>query len=223
MNPLPASAPRLRLLIVDDSEVVRTGLRALLGAEPAFEVVGEAGTVAAGIAAAVAERPDLVLLDIRLPDGTGFDACRQILAKLPDTRVLILTSVAEETMVDDAIRAGAHGYLLKEVNGRALVQAIRDVVGGKSILDPAITERVLSLIRSNVPDTRNALQLLSPQEHRVVELIAQGRTNKEVAAAMGLAEKTVKNYLSTVFEKLHVSRRSQAAALFVQSGKRKQD
>lgn len=223
MNPLPASAPRLRLLIVDDSEVVRTGLRALLGAEPSFEVVGEAGTVAAGVAAAVLHRPDLVLLDIRLPDGTGFDACRQVLAKLPDTRVLILTSVAEETMVDDAIRAGAHGYLLKEVNGRALVQAIRDVHGGKSILDPAITERVLSLIRSNVPDTRNALQLLSPQEHRVVALIAEGRTNKEVASAMGLAEKTVKNYLSTVFEKLHVSRRSQAAALFVQSGKRKPD
>jgi two-component system response regulator DevR len=223
MNPPTSSAPRIRLLIVDDSEVVRTGLRALLGAEPSFEVIGEACTVAAGIAAAVAQRPDLVLLDIRLPDGTGFDACRQILTKLPDTRVLILTSVAEETMVDDAIRAGAHGYLLKEVNGRALVQAIRDVHGGKSILDPAITERVLSLIRSNVPDTRNALQLLSPQEHRVVALIAEGRTNKEVAAAMGLAEKTVKNYLSTVFEKLHVSRRSQAAALFVQSGKRKQD
>lgn len=216
-----ANAPRLRLLVVDDSEVVRTGLRALLGAEPTFEVVGEAGTVAAGVAAAVAQRPDLVLLDIRLPDGTGFDACRQILARAPETRVLILTSVAEETMVDDAIRAGAHGYLLKEVNARALIQAIRDVVGGKSILDPAITERVLSLIRSNVPDTRNALQLLSPQEHRVVELIAEGRTNKEVAAAMGLAEKTVKNYLSTVFEKLHVSRRSQAAALFVQGARRR--
>ncbi|HEY0968466.1 MAG TPA: response regulator transcription factor [Opitutaceae bacterium] len=215
------SAPRLRLLVVDDSEVVRAGLRALLGAESSLEVVGEAGTVAAGVAAAVAQRPDLVLLDIRLPDGTGFDACRQILARLPDTRVLILTSVAEETMVDDAIRAGAHGYLLKEVNGRALVQAIHDVVGGKSILDPAITERVLSLIRSNVPDTRNALKLLSPQEHRVVALIAEGHTNKEVAVAMGLAEKTVKNYLSTVFEKLHVSRRSQAAALFVQSGKPK--
>ncbi len=216
-----ANAPRLRLLVVDDSEVVRTGLRALLGAEPTFEVVGEAGTVAAGVAAAVAQRPDLVLLDIRLPDGTGFDTCRQILARAPETRVLILTSVAEETMVDDAIRAGAHGYLLKEVNARALIQAIRDVVGGKSILDPAITERVLSLIRSNVPDTRNALQLLSPQEHRVVELIAEGRTNKEVAAAMGLAEKTVKNYLSTVFEKLHVSRRSQAAALFVQGARRR--
>lgn len=224
MTTAPAKPlPRLRLLVVDDSEVVRTGLRALLGAEASLEVVDEASTVAAGVAAAVSHRPDLVLLDIRLPDGTGFEACRQILARLPDTRVLILTSVAEETMVDDAIRAGAHGYLLKEVNGRALVQAIHDVVGGKSILDPAITERVLSLIRSNVPDTRNALKLLSPQEHRVIALIAEGHTNKEVAAAMGLAEKTVKNYLSTVFEKLHVSRRSQAAALFAQSGKPRAD
>jgi len=219
MTPVSTPASPLRVLVVDDSEVVRAGLRALLGAEPALHIVGEAGSVAAAADVAAEHRPDVVLLDIRLPDGTGFDACRRILSRLPETRVLILTSVAEETMVDDAIRAGAHGYLLKEVNGRALVQAIRDVAAGKSILDPAITERVLSLIRSNVPDTRHTLDSLSPQESRVLALIAEGRTNKEVAAAMGLAEKTVKNYLSTVFEKLHVSRRSQAAALYVQGGR----
>lgn len=206
----------LKVLIVDDSELVRTGLRALLGADPSISLAGEAGTVAAAVAESVRLKPDMVLLDIRLPDGTGFDACRQILAAQPDTRVLILTSVAEETMVDDAIRAGANGYLLKEVNGRALIQAIHDVAAGKSILDPAITERILSLIRSNTPGTRHTLQTLSPQERRVLALIAEGRTNKEVASEMGLAEKTVKNYLSTVFEKLHVTRRAQAAALYVQ-------
>ncbi len=213
------TTPSLRLVIVDDSEVVRMGLKTLLEADPSLILVGEAGSVATAVETALKVRPDLVLLDIRLPDGTGFDACHKILEKLPETRVLILTSVAEETMVDDAIRAGANGYLLKEVNGRALIQAIHDVAGGKSILDPAITARVLSIIRSNAPGTRNLLDSLSPQERRVLALIAEGRTNKEVAAEMNLAEKTVKNYLSTVFEKLHVSRRSQAAALYVQQNR----
>lgn len=216
MTAAPARTSPLRLILVDDSEVVRMGLKTLLGGEPSLELVGEAGSVATAVELAVRVKPELVLLDIRLPDGTGFDACRRILEKLPETRVLILTSVAEETMVDDAIRAGANGYLLKEVNGRALIQAIHDVAAGKSILDPAITARVLSIIRSTAPGTRNALESLSPQERRVLALIAEGKTNKEVAAEMNLAEKTVKNYLSTVFEKLHVSRRSQAAALYVQ-------
>jgi len=219
-SPAPPSTP-LRLVIVDDSEVVRMGLKTLLESDASLTLVGEAGSVATAIETAVRTKPDLVLLDIRLPDGTGFDACRRILEQRPETRVLILTSVAEETMVDDAIRAGANGYLLKEVNGRALIQAIHDVAAGKSILDPAITARVLSIIRSNAPGTRNILETLSPQERRVLALIAEGRTNKEVAAEMNLAEKTVKNYLSTVFEKLHVSRRSQAAALYVQQNRDK--
>jgi len=219
-SPSPPSTP-LRLVIVDDSEVVRMGLKTLLESDASLTLVGEAGSVATAIETAVRTKPDLVLLDIRLPDGTGFDACRRILEQRPETRVLILTSVAEETMVDDAIRAGANGYLLKEVNGRALIQAIHDVAAGKSILDPAITARVLSIIRSNAPGTRNILETLSPQERRVLALIAEGRTNKEVAAEMNLAEKTVKNYLSTVFEKLHVSRRSQAAALYVQQNRDK--
>lgn len=212
----PIRPDPLRLVIIDDSEVVRMGLRTLLEGDARLAIVGEAGSVAGALETVFQTRPDIVLLDIRLPDGTGFEACKKILHKLPETRVLILTSVAEETMVDDAIRAGATGYLLKEVNGRALIQAIHDVAAGKSILDPAITARVLSLIRSNTPGTRSTLDALSPQERRVLALIAEGQTNKEVAAEMGLAEKTVKNYLSTVFEKLHVSRRSQAAALYVQ-------
>jgi two-component system response regulator DevR len=210
---------RIRLVLVDDSQVVRIGLRALLSTEPRVEIIGEASTVASAVETCLKVKPEVVLLDIRLPDGTGFDACRQILAKLPDTRVLVLTSVADETLVDEALRAGAHGYLLKEIDSRGLLQAVFDVAEGKSILDPAVTARVIQLIKGGSSATRDALAVLSPQEKKVLSLIAEGHTNKEVASQMGLAEKTVKNYLSNVFEKLHVSRRSQAAAMFVRESK----
>jgi two-component system, NarL family, response regulator DevR len=214
MSQLPA-LPRIRLVLVDDSEVVRLGLRALLGAERTLEIVGEGSSVATGVAACVKHKPDVALLDLRLPDGTGFDACRQILRRLPETRVLMLTSVADDTLVDEAIRAGAHGYLLKEVNSRALIQAITDVAAGKSILDPAVTARVMQFMKAGGP-TRDVLASLSPQESRVLALIAQGKTNKEAGNEMNLTEKTVKNYLSNIFEKLHVSRRAQAAAIYAQ-------
>lgn len=214
-------APSIRILLVDDSEVVRMGLRSLLDAEAGLAVIAEADSVSAAVRLADAHRPDVVLLDIRLPDGSGFEACRQILRRLPETRVLILTSVVDETLVDEAIRAGAHGYLLKEINARGLVQALHDVAAGKSILDPAVTARVLQLVKAGGHAAGHTLDALSPQEKRVLALIAAGRTNKEVAAEMGLAEKTVKNYLSTVFEKLHVSRRSQAAALYAQEMNRR--
>jgi two-component system response regulator DevR len=214
MSQLPA-LPRIRLVLVDDSEVVRLGLRALLGAERSLEIVGEGSSVATGVAACVKHKPDVALLDLRLPDGTGFDACRQILRRLPETRVLMLTSVADDTLVDEAIRAGAHGYLLKEVNSRALIQAITDVAAGKSILDPAVTARVMQFMKAGGP-TRDVLASLSPQESRVLALIAQGKTNKEAGNEMNLTEKTVKNYLSNIFEKLHVSRRAQAAAIYAQ-------
>ena len=208
-------APRIKLLIVDDSEVVRTGLRTLLGLEPSFEVLGEAINVATGVEASERFKPDIVLLDIRLPDGTGIDACRQILKGSPHTRVLILTSVIDDSIVDEAIRAGAHGYLLKEIDGRGLVNAIRDVAAGKSILDPAVTARVMQLAKSGGTG-RDAFSSLSPQEKRVLALIAEGCTNKEVGVKLGLSDKTVKNYLSTVFEKLHVSRRAEAAVIYAQ-------
>jgi len=211
--------PRIRLVLVDDSEVVRTGLRALLGDEPALQLVGEAANVAGAVDTCRRLAPDVVLLDIRLPDGTGFDACRQILRHLPDTRVLVLTSVVDDTLVDEAIRAGAHGYLLKEIDRRGLLQAILDVAAGKSILDPAVTSRVIQLVKDGSGATQNALAILSPQERKVLALIAEGRTNKEVGNDLGLAEKTVKNYLSNVFEKLHVSRRSQAAAMYVRESR----
>ena len=162
-------------------------------------------------------KPDVVLLDIRLPDGTGFDACRRILKFSPDTCALILTSTADDRLVDEAIRVGAHGYLLKDIDGRGLVQAITEVAAGKSILDPAVTARVIQLVKSGAG--QDALAILSPQERNVLALIADGFTNKEVASRLGLAEKTVKNYLSNVFEKLHVSRRAQAAALFVRESR----
>lgn len=211
---------RIQLLIVDDSEVVRTGLRTLLGVEPSIAVVGEASSVAGALEATHRLHPDVILLDIRLPDGSGIDACRQLQKTSPDTRVLILTSIIDNTIVDDAIRAGAHGYLLKEIDGRGLVNAIRDVAAGRSILDPAITARVLQLVKSGRSGGRDPLALLSPQEKRVVALIAEGCTNKEVGVRLGLSEKTVKNYLSTVFEKLHVSRRAEVAVIYAQDQKR---
>ncbi|HVU23335.1 MAG TPA: response regulator transcription factor [Opitutus sp.] len=208
-----APSTRIRLVLVDDSEVVRAGLRALLGSDPSLEIAGEAGNVADGVALCARLRPDVALLDIRLPDGTGLDACRRILAQRPDSRVLILTSVADDKLVREAIQAGAHGYLLKEIDARGLVQAIRDVAAGKSILDPAVTARILEAIKSGGV-SRTLLAALSPQENRVLALIAEGCTNKEVGARLGLSEKTVKNYLSTIFEKLQVSRRGEAAAIF---------
>ena len=207
--------PAISLLIVDDSEVVRAGLRALLGNELDIRIVEQAGNVAEAVEKCARIRPNVALLDIRLPDGSGLDACRQMLRRAPETRIIILTSVIDDRLVDDAIRAGAHGYLLKEIDGRGLVTAIRDVAMGKSILDPAVTARVMQLVRSG-PASRDYFATLSPQEKRVLALIAEGCTNKEVGVKLGLSEKTVKNYLSTVFEKLHVSRRAEAAALYAQ-------
>jgi DNA-binding NarL/FixJ family response regulator len=205
------------LLIVDDHKVVRLGLLTLLEHYPDIAVIGEAGSVAEAVARAVELKPDLVLMDVRLPDGNGFEACRQIRKLLPDARVLFLTSFADEEIVIESIDAGADGYLLKEIDEPTLVRGIRDVAGGQSILDPAITRRVLE--RARTPSTKSApdrWRSLSPQERRVLALVAQGKTNKEIAIALGLSDKTVKNYLSNVLEKLDMTRRSQAAAFFVQ-------
>ncbi|MFA6960078.1 MAG: response regulator transcription factor [Opitutaceae bacterium] len=214
MNP-PASLPPIRLVIADDSELVRVGLQTLLQGAAGLTLCGLASTAAEALSVCRREKPDVVLLDIRMPDGTGIDVCRRLLAEGIDTRVLFLTSSSEQDVVDEAIRAGAHGYLLKEINTPALLQGIRDVAAGRSILDPQITARVMDLLKNE--RSKPIVDSLSPQEQRVLSLIAGGRTNKEVAAEMGLAEKTVKNYLSTVFEKLHVTRRAQAAAYYSQS------
>jgi two-component system response regulator DevR len=213
MNPPASPSARIRVLLVDDSPMVRAGLRTLLAVEPSLEVVGEAANVAEGIEAGTRLQPDVALLDIRLPDGSGIEVCRQILKRSPETRVLMVTSVVDDTVVDDAIRAGAHGYLLKEIDGRGLVNAIHDVAAGKSILDPAVTARVIALVRSVTPG-RDPLAVLTPQERRVLALIAEGCTNKEVGTKLEVSEKTVRNTISVIFEKLHVSRRAEAAAIY---------
>src|SRR5215831_5717367 len=206
----------IRLLIVDDHEVTRLGLRTLLRSCPQFEIAGETGSVSETLEAAVRLQPDLVLLDVRLSDGSGIEVCRQLQKLDLDTKVLILTSFADDDLVFDAISAGADGYLLKEIHGDRLIQAVQDVVAGRSILDPAVTRRVMGRVRS--PDlvaARNKLDLLSAQERKVVALVAEGKTNKEIGREMGLSDKTVKNYLGNAMEKLNLTRRSQAAAFFV--------
>jgi two-component system, NarL family, response regulator DevR len=206
----------IRLLIVEDHQVTRIGLRTLLASCPQFEILGEAGSVAEALEAVARFKPDLLLLDLRLSDGSGIEVCRRLQNMDLDTKVLVLTSYADDDLVFDAIAAGADGYLLKEIHGDYLVQAIQDVAAGKSILDPTVTRRVMSRVRTGTsPTAQNKLDLLSAQERRVVALVAEGKTNKEIGRSMGLSDKTVKNYLSNALDKLKLTRRSQAAALFV--------
>ena len=215
------TAPKsIDILIVDDSELVRTGLKTLLEAHARtagslLRLVGEAGSAGTAVAEAARLKPAVILMDIRLPDGSGLEACRKILGSDPDTKILILTSVIDDNLVYDAMSSGAHGYLLKEINAQGLCQAIVDVAAGKFILDPSITTHVLNLVRSGTPTSEHdKLATLSTQERRVLALVAEGKTNKEIAEQMGLSDKTVKNYLSNIFEKLKISRRSQAAVLY---------
>lgn len=216
-----------RILLVDDSELVRRGIRTVLaahGAAPRLEIVGEAATAAAAVEAARRLRPDIVLLDIRLPDGSGLDVCREILRERPETHVIILTSFSNDTYVYDAVIAGARGYLMKEIDPAGLVQALHDVAEGRSILDPDATARVLRLLREGgMNEPASDLSILSAQERRVLALVADGLTNKQVGEQLTLSENTVKNYLVNVFEKLHVKRRAQAAAVYVQQSKPARD
>jgi two-component system response regulator DevR len=211
----PVSPPTrpLSLLIVDDHEVVRQGLVALLGRRPEFQVVAEAGTVAEAVAAARKFRPDLVVMDVRLPDGSGIEACREIRAEMPETRVVMLTSYPDEDAVLSAIVAGASGYLLKQVRARDLVAALEAVGRGESLLDPAVTGRVLERIRRiATSDHPDELAQLTSQEQKILLLVAEGKTNKEIAADVFLSDKTVKNYVSSILAKLNLERRAQAAA-----------
>jgi two-component system, NarL family, response regulator DevR len=205
----------IRVLLVDDHEVVRVGLRTVLSQNHNITVVGESPTRADSILKAEKLKPDVILMDVRLPDGSGVDACREILAARPETRVIFLTSYADDDSVLAAVVAGAHGYVLKEIDSVALIRAIHTVVEGQSILDPAVTERALGWMRSLLTGTKQpGTEPLSAQEERVVALVADGKTNKEIAAALGLSDKTVKNYLANVFQKLRITRRTQAAAFF---------
>jgi len=196
----------IRLLLVDDHEVVRAGLRALLGGVGDMEIVGEAGSVAEAVQQAARLAPQVILMDLRLPDGTGLDACREILSSAPATRVLFVTSYSDEQAIMSTVLAGAAGYVLKDIGAKALVDAIRDAAAGRPILDLRVSQPVIERMAR--------AEALSGQERRVLELVVQGRTNKEIAAALGLSDKTVKNYLSNAFQKLGITRRAQAAAIF---------
>lgn len=212
--PRPETKP-IRLLLVDDHEVLRLGLRTLFTESGAFQVVGEAGTMAEAVAAASKLKPKVVLMDVRLPDGSGIDACRTIRAAQPDTRVLFLTSFADDDAVLATILAGADGFLLKEVSSEQLLAAVKAVSSGRSILDQAVTQRVLSKVRAlSNPAPQEKRDPLSPQEERVLALVAEGKTNKEIAVSLNLSDKTVGHYLENIFQKLQVTRRAQAAVYF---------
>ena len=202
----------IRVFLLDDHEIVRRGLRDLLESAD-FEVVGEAGTAAQAVARIPALRPDVCVLDARLPDGSGIDVCRDVRSIDPTIRALILTSYDDDEALFAAIMAGAAGYVLKQVGGDDLIDAIRHVAAGRSLLDPAVTTRVLERMRTGASDQPEELATLTDQERKILALIAEGLTNRQIGERMFLAEKTVKNYVSSLLAKLGLERRTQAAVL----------
>ena len=209
----PMAEPPLRVMLVDDHEVVRGGVRAMLQATEDIIVTAEAASVREAIDEAARSRPDVIVMDVRLTDGSGIEATRQIRADRPATKVLMLTSFADDDALFASIMAGASGYVLKQVNSAELLRAIRALGRGESLLDPAVTTSVLDRLRKGkhlMQDER--LARLSPQEERILSSVAEGRTNREIGEELGLAEKTVKNYVSSILSKLEVARRAEAAA-----------
>lgn len=210
----PAKKP-IRLLLVDDHEVVRVGLRTVLHNNQGITVVGEAASRAAAVREVKRLKPDIVLMDVRLPDGSGVDVSREILASHPATRLIFLTSYVNDDSSLAAVRAGAHGYVIKDIDSALLVRSILGVSNGQSMFDPVLSQRALSGSVESARDCPAREQSLAPQEERVLALMAEGFTNKEIAASLQLSDKTVKNYIANMFQKLHISRRAQAAAYFV--------
>jgi two-component system response regulator DevR len=212
MHPVTKKPP-LRVMLVDDHEIVRDGIRAMLDAEDDVVVTAEAGTVREAVDEAGRTKPDVVVMDVRLSDGSGIEATREIRANNPQTRVLMLTSFADDEALFASIMAGASGYVLKQVKSGDLMRAIRAVGAGDSLLDPAVTSAVLDRLRRGKHLMKDEkLARLSPQEERILVLVADGRTNKEIGDELHLAEKTVKNYVSSILSKLEVARRAEAAA-----------
>jgi len=208
------STPPIRVFLLDDHEIVRRGVRELLEAEEDIEVVGEAGTAESALARIPALRPDVAVLDVRLPDGNGVSVCREIRSRLPEIACLMLTSFGDDEALFDAIMAGAAGYVLKQIRGIDLVGAVRAVAGGGSLLDPEAASRVMRRMREQA-EKADPLAGLTQQERRILELIGEGLTNRQIGERMFLAEKTVKNYVSALFAKLGMERRTQAAAYAV--------
>lgn len=206
-----AAAGTIRVFLLDDHEIVRRGVSALLSAEEDIEVVAEAGTMEQALTRGPAARPDVAVLDVRLPDGDGVTVCRELRSRMPGLACLMLTSFDDEEALFEAVMAGAAGYVLKQIHGSDLVGAVRTVASGRSLLDPRSTARILERIRDRRAKA-DPLHRLSEQERRVLHLIGEGLTNRQIAERMSLAEKTVKNYISSIFTKLGMSRRTQAAA-----------
>jgi two-component system, NarL family, response regulator DevR len=202
--------PKIRVFLLDDHEIVRRGLRELLESEGDIEIVGESGLAQEAVRRIPALRPDVAVLDGRLPDGSGIDVCREIRSRHPEIAALILTSYDDDEALFSAIMAGAAGYVLKQVRGNDLLDTVRRVAAGQSTLDPAVTQQVLDRLRRG-PEEDPALARLTSQERRILELIGEGMTNRQIAEAMFLAEKTVKNYVSSLLAKLGLQRRTQAA------------
>lgn len=210
---------RIRLLLVDDHPVVRDGLRRIQEMEPRIEIVGEADTVLAAVEAARRLEPEVILMDVRLPDGDGIEACRQIKSFLPETHVLFLTSFADNRFVLASMEAGAAGYLLKESGAQRIVDAIHSILNGGHVFDPVVTHDILRNFRGSGV---NPLDALADQEWRVLTEVAKGKTDKEVAAALDLTAKTARNYLDRIFTKLNVHTRTEAAMLHVRYGENRQ-
>ncbi len=200
----------IRVFLLDDHEVVRRGVADLLGMEDDIEVVGEAGTAEQAISRILATAPDVAILDVQLPDGSGVEVCREVRSVRPELVCLMLTSFAENEALFEAIMAGAAGFVLKQVKGSDLIDSVRKVARGESLLDPRTTQRVLERIR-RAPEEDERLKGLTPQEKRILSLLAEGRTNRQIADEMFLAEKTVKNYVSNLLSKMGMSRRTEAA------------
>ena len=204
---------RLRVMLVDDHEVVRQGLHALLDAEEDIEVVAEADSGPMAVDLARVHNPEVVVMDVRMPQGSGVEACRDIRDQNPDTNVIMLTSFSDDEALFNSIMAGAAGFVLKQIRGRDLVDAIRRVGAGQSLLDPGVTKRVLERLRKAKFDDKDPkLAKLSPQEERILDMIGEGLTNREIAGRIHLSDKTVKNYVSTILQKLEVARRAEAAS-----------
>lgn len=206
------SEAQLRVMLVDDHEVVREGLRTLLSRQTNMVVVGEAATMTEAIDVAARTKPDVIVMDVRLPDGSGVEACRAIREARPETKVIMLTSYADEEALFASIVAGAAGYLLKQTRGQAVIDAITTVAAGRSLLDPSVTGKVLERVRRGGEDPDPAFASLTDQERKVLGHLAEGRTNREIAEVLFLSEKTVKNYVSRILDKLGLARRAEAAA-----------
>jgi two-component system, NarL family, response regulator DevR len=206
------SYPGITVFLLDDHEVVRRGVADILEADPEISVIGEGKNAAEALARVPALRPDLAVLDVRLPDGDGVTVCRELRSRMPDLRVIMLTSYSDDEALFEAIMAGASGYLLKQILGQDLVAAVRTVAGGGSLLDPTATTAVLERMRRDA-EPAGPLAKLSEQERTVLELIGEGLTNRQIGERMFLAEKTVKNYVSHLLAKLGLERRTQAAVL----------